>query len=336
MTRAQVSFEHVDRMTDDRAMFEHADGVRPRLEHGYCVDDNARLLVVTSREPDTGAPERLSRIALDFLVAAQAADGRSCNRMDIDGHWTDRPATDDWWGRSTMAFGAAAVHHGNQAVRSSALIGFDRAAQQRSPWLRAMAFAALGAADVLSLHPDNLEARSLLADAVTLIGAPQEGGWQWPEPRLTYANATLAEALIAAGVALDNVSIIDRGLTMLAWLLRLETQRGHLSLTPVGGRGPDDDDEPRFDQQPIEASAMADACWRAYSVTSDAAWSRGVAAAAGWFAGDNDANASMRDDASGGCFDGLTPTGVNSNEGAESTLALISTMQRVRSFAVAS
>ena len=78
---------------------------------------------------------------------------------------------------------------------------------------------------------------------------------------------------------------------------------------------------------------MADACWRAYSVTGDHAWSRGVAAAAGWFTGDNDTGLPMHDDDSGGGFDGLQPQGVNLDQGAESTLALISTMQRARSFA---
>ena len=80
-------------------------------------------------------------------------------------------------------------------------------------------------------------------------------------------------------------------------------------------------------------AAMADACWRAYTVTGDRSWWRGVTAAANWFTGDNDTGLPMYDDVSGGGFDGLQPEGVNLNQGAESTLALISTMQRARSFA---
>ena len=78
---------------------------------------------------------------------------------------------------------------------------------------------------------------------------------------------------------------------------------------------------------------MADACWRAYGLTGDDRGRRGVAAAAAWFAGDNDAGVPMYDDRSGGGYDGLRPDGVNLNQGAESTLAFISTMQRARSFA---
>jgi hypothetical protein len=172
----------------------------------------------------------------------------------------------------------------------------------------------------------------MLADALEVIGPISAGAWPWPEPRLTYANATVAEAVIGAGAALEDAPALERGLTMLAWLLELETPLGHLSVTGIGGRGPGEVG-PQFDQQPIEAAAMADACWRAYTATGDHSWMRGVAAAASWFTGDNDTGALMHDEDSTGAYDGLQAVGVNLNQGAESTLAFISTMQRARSFA---
>jgi hypothetical protein len=321
-------------MTDDLGLFEHAKGTERRVEHGYCTDDNARLLVVASREADAGAARRLARVALSFTLSAQHPDGRCRNRMDRSGYWTDRAGTADSWGRSVWGFGVAAVHHLDPSVRHAARAGFDRAVQQRSPWPRAMAFSALGAADVLAAYPEHAPARALLRHAANAIGTPRSDSWMWPEPRLTYANATLAEAAIAAGAALDDTAVLDRGLAMLDWLLELETSRGHLSVTGVGGRG-QADRSPQFDQQPIEAAAMADACWRAYTLTSDHRWARGVAAAAAWFDGDNDTGATMRDDCTGGGFDGLQANGVNLNQGAESTLALISTMQRASALALA-
>ena len=326
------ALDHLDRMSDHRGLFEHAEGSMRREEHGYCVDDNARLLVVTSREQDQGAAHRLSRLALTFVLGAQDGDGRSRNRMDRHGRWTDPFGTDDCWGRSLWGLGSSATQHSDPQVRQRALAGFDNGVRQRSPWRRAMAFAALGAADVLADDADHGPARALLVDTVAMIGTIPSGSWRWPEPRLAYANAALAEALIAAGAALENAVALDRGLTMLAWLFELETPAGHLSPAGVGGRGPDDTG-PQFDQQPIEVAAMADACWRAYTVTGDRTWWRGVEVAAKWFVGDNDTALPMYDDVSGGGFDGLQPEGVNLNQGAESTLALISTMQRARSFA---
>ena len=264
------------------------------------------------------------------MLDAEALDGRCHNRMNSAGCWTDVVGTDDCWGYSVWGLGAMAANHPDPPIRRAALRGFNKAIHQRSQHSRSMAFAALGAADVLVSDRRHQAALALLADTLTLIGPLPTGSWTWPEPRLTYANATLAEAVIAAGHALDSSVDLDRGLAMLDWLLELETTGGHLSVVGLGGRGPADS-APMYDQQPIEVAAMADACWRAAIVTGDRSWLRGVAAAARWFGGANDTGLPMFDDSSGGGFDGLQPDRVNLNQGAESTLAFISTMQRARS-----
>jgi len=194
-----------------------------------------------------------------------------------------------------------------------------------------MAFAALGAAEVLSIDPGNMSARSLLSDASdAMIGPSPHVAWAWPEPRLTYANATLPEAMIAAGIALERPVLLRQGLDLLTWLLERETQHGHLSVTPVGGSGPDDDG-PAFDQQPIEVAALADACARAETVDGDRRWVNGIIAAADWFLGHNDSGVVMWDPKTGGAFDGLEKDGANLNQGTESALALLSTLQHAQS-----
>jgi hypothetical protein len=102
-----AGFAHLDSLSDDWGLFEHAEGTVRRLEHGYCTDDNARLLVVSSRGADSGAPRRLSRLALAFVLGAQDKAGRIRNRMNVSGRWTDRAGTDDCWGRSLWALGVA-------------------------------------------------------------------------------------------------------------------------------------------------------------------------------------------------------------------------------------
>jgi hypothetical protein len=325
------AFDYLDRMSDGNALFEHADGTARREEHGYCIDDNARLLVVACREVENDVANRLGRLALAFLFAAQDANGRTRNRMNRDGRWTDKPTTEDCWGRSLWGLGVAATQHSDPKVRRSALVRFEKGVRQRSLWPRAMAFAALGAADVLTNNPGHTAARALLVDTLAAIGTIPDASWAWPEPRLRYANAAMAEAVIAAGAALESKVDLDRGLSMLSWLLALETSSGHLSVTGSSGRGPNDLGQ-QFDQQPIEVAAMADACWRAYTVTGDESWVGGITASADWLTGANDVGLVMFDEVSGGGFDGLQPDRVNLNQGAESTLALISTMQRAGSF----
>jgi hypothetical protein len=192
-----------------------------------------------------------------------------------------------------------------------------------------MAFAALGAARVLAAHPHHELARDLLGAAAKVLTPPPpiDGEWPWPEPRLTYANAAWAEALIVAGSGLRDDHVTSEGLRLLDWLIAAETAGERLSLTPVGGRGPDDP-RPGFDQQPIEAAGLADACGRAFELTGDVRFARGVAKAVAWFLGDNDAQVPMLDPGTGGGFDGLEPAGRNENQGAESTIAVISALQQ--------
>jgi hypothetical protein len=325
------SFDHLLRLSDSRGTFEHAEFSEPRLELGYCTDDMARVLVVACREPiHTAAVDRLTTLALDFLSNAQGVSGECRNRRNIRGRWSGRRTVEDCWGRSVWGLGTAAGRSKRDAIRQDALAYFDHGVRLRSPWVRAMAFAALGAAEVVRVHPDHREARELLGDAADAIGRPAASrSWPWPEPRLSYANAVLPEALIAAGAALERRALLDDGLALLRWLLDHETAGDHLSLTPVGGAGVGDQG-PRFDQQPIEAAALADACALAAQVTGDRQWLDGLRAAVDWFLGRNDVGAAMWDPATGGGYDGLTADGPNLNQGAESTLALVSTLQHAQ------
>jgi hypothetical protein len=190
-----------------------------------------------------------------------------------------------------------------------------------------MAFAALGAAEVLSIAPDHSGALDLIADAADLIlQNTRSPEWSWPEPRLTYANAVLPEVVIAAGMTHSDDATTHAGLSMLRWLVDEETHDDHFSVVPTSGRGPGDP-KPAFDQQPIELAALADAAHRALLATHDNDWRRVIDMAADWFVGRNDAGVSMIDDITGGGFDGLQPHGRNLNQGAESTLSMISALQ---------
>jgi len=332
-TVSDLRFDHLLHLTDRRGTFEHACFAEPRPEHGYCTDDMARVLVVATREPNSdGEVNRLARVAMQFLNDAQSYTGACRNRMDSKGRWEDEPSLEDCWGRCIWGLGTAAAHSDVSLVRRLAVIQFERSAKVRSPWPRAMAFAALGAAELLSVDPGQPAARALLADYAETVAKPNgDASWPWPEPRLTYANAVLPEAMIAAGVALDDSTLRYQGLDLLGWLVEYETAGGHLSPTPAAGRGPDDL-RPAFDQQPIEVSTLADACARAAAIDAASIWPEVVLAAAAWFMGSNDAGQLMCDPETGGGFDGLQADGVNRNQGAESTLAVLSTMQHARRF----
>lgn len=322
-------YRHLLRMSDARGIFEHAKLSRPRLEHGYCTDDNGRLAIVAARgRPETTGGRVLVRLGTRFVLDAQSASGAFRNRMNCRGGWEDEPGTDDAWGRGTWALGTVAVRASEAWLRREAVHGYNKAIILRSPHLRSEVFAALGAAEVLTADPEHVPSRVLLYSVGTRIASSVgSGDWRWPESMLSYSNASLTEVMVAAGAASGDRALLEQGLDLLDWLWERESVDGHLSVTPVGGRSPGGA-KPAFDQQPIEVHALADACHRAFRVTGSQIWMKRVAVCESWFLGNNDVQTAMVDFKTSGGFDGLRPHGPNLNQGAESTLAMIATMQR--------
>ena len=327
----RLRFDHLRRMTDHRGLWEHARFTTPRTEHGYCTDDNARALIVVSRQPDPSPSlVELAGVYLAFLQHAQLPDGSVRNRRSFDGSWADAVGSDDSQGRALWALGSVARRGPAFWMRELGLSMFDRSRDFRSPSPRANAFAVLGATEVLLLSPDHRHAWHILEQSVGHLRMQDDARWPWPEQRLAYDNARIPEALLAAGMLLSNDGLVDAGLRLLEWLVAAETYDGHFSFTPVGGWAPGEP-RPGFDQQPVEAAAMADACSRAWSLTGDGRWRDRVERAARWFLGANDAGMALYDPRTGACGDGLGPDYTNLNGGAESTLAALATFQQAES-----
>ncbi|MDE3065438.1 MAG: glycosyltransferase [Acidobacteriota bacterium] len=327
-------FSHLHSLTGPHGTFEHAEYTFARVEHGYCTDDVSRVLLVASREPDPDSDLiALASSSLDFLSHAQGRTGKFRNRRDADGSWSGPRTADDCWGRAMWALGTTVARSPREELRREALRLFERGARQRSTWPRSMAFAVLGAAEVLDAIADHGASLALVSAAATVLDRPGlSPDWQWPEDRLTYANAVLPEATMLAGSILGRGRLVEAGLRQLAWLLALETRDGHLSVTPAGGRGREGA-AGRFDQQPIEVAALSDACVRAFELTGDGDWLRGHELAVRWFMGENDLGVMMFDPRTGGGYDGLMAHGPNLNQGAESTIAVLTTLQNARRLA---
>lgn len=322
--------KHVRRLTSDIGMWEHARFDRPRHEHGFCTDDNARALIVACRGTSDPDATMIAATTLRFVLAARRPDGGFRNRRLADGRWLEQPRSDDACGRAVWALGVAARSAPTLAQRRVAAEAFAALPRLRSPYLRPHAFAALGAVEVLTLTPGNAIATRMLTDAVERIASAADRGGPWIEPRLSYDDARLPEALLAAGAILEDASLQETGLERLRWLVAEQSYEGRFSFTPDGGREPGGP-RPAFDQQPVEAAAMAEACARAWKLTQDPFWQRASTRAAQWLLGHNDVGAVLYDRPSGATFDGLTATGANLNRGAESTLAGIAALHAAAS-----
>ena len=332
MTTSSLNLRHLIFMSDSRALFEHADFDKPRKEHGYCVDDVARGLVLLERNNSQDLQLReLVQIYFDFISEAQSINGHFANRCNVSGIWTSPAEMGDHWGRALWALGTIAHRDPDRALAEIALSKFDFSAYHRTHHLRPMIYAGLGAAEILTYLPNHAPARRLLRDASNGIHLPHDQQWPWPEDRLSYGNAAIPELLMLAGHHLADPKLLSEGISLLKWLIEIETNNDHFSVTPSYGwsRG---EVRPSFDQQPIEVAALVDACATAFDLTRDSAWLAFIERGSEWFEGSNDSYTPMYEPMTSAGFDGLTPSGRNENQGAESTLSYLSVVQRKNSY----
>ena len=326
--RATLPIHAIQRMTDGVGMMQHSVYSIPDRNHGYCIDDNARALMLAVRdEPQFGG---LTTTYAAFVEHGWNADLRRFrNFMGYDRTWLEPAGSDDSNGRALWALGCAAAHSRDTATRDWALARFGKygvhLAELDSP--RTRAFMALGGDALLDDRPRHALALDLIERSgeqlMALHSTASRPGWHWFEPVLAYDNARLCEALIRAGVRLDRPDMLDLGVSTLCWLIERQTgPRGQFR--PVGCHGFARPYAPplAFDQQPVEAWATIDACAAAFDATGEDRWHRHARHAFGWFFGDNDAGIPLADVNDGACFDGLMATGINRNQGAESILSL--------------
>lgn len=332
LRRVELNLAHLERMTDDTGLFQHATYFVPNREHGYCTDDVARALIVVVRARASMAdPRRVDELTLQFLsflMDAFLSDlGGFRNFLSYDRRWSIVPACSDSHGRALWALGTTAATVTDERLAALASSMFHQAlpAAYRFDHLRSIACSLLGVANYLDRYPGDStakRARQVLAVRLdeSFRGASQPT-WPWPENTLTYANARLPQALIVAGHQMGNSAMTHRGVRALEWLVALQTVDGRFS--PIGNQGwyPRDGVRARFDQQPIEADCTIAACLAAYTATSERRWLGHASVAYGWYLGQNDIGHVLVDWSTGGCKDGFGTNGVNENQGAESTLA---------------
>lgn len=325
-----VSFDHLMSLSGRRGLFEHAKLSQPRFDHGYSLDDNGRALVVVARAAASGVyfPNVARNRCLNFVLRARQADGWK-DRQSTDGLW-NQTASEDAVGRALWGLGSAAGWWPDAEGRLQAEAASMESLEFDSKYWRSRAYALLGLTVLNNVRssPPLVAAIARLANSLPRPRRRQDK-WMWPDGRLRYDNARLPEALIVGGKALDDPRMTEDGIRLLEWLVEMEIGDRGFSFTPVAGRSVGGR-QPEFDQQPLEAWAMADACARASEVTGDRGWLVPAGVAISWFLGENDQRIAVYDPESGACCDGLTSSGVNLNQGAESTLSALGALLALR------
>jgi len=340
----EIKLDHLGLMTDHTGLLQHAIYSVPRYEDGYCLDDNARALLVTALLEDEGTDQdaAVQALASRYLAFVSHAfdrkSGRFRNFLSYSRRWLETSGSEDSHGRAIWALGTVvgrSIAPGRRSLGSElfhaavpAVSGFT------SP--RAWAFALIGIDEYLRAFEGESNVQSVreaLAERLLeLFRKVSTREWPWFEERVTYCSARLSQGLIATGSALANPEMTSAGLRSLEWLEEIQrSEDGYFA--PIGSNGFYQRGGARaaFDQQPVEAYAMVSACLEARRVTGDARWLERARRAFGWFLGRNQLQRPLYDASTGGCRDGLHADRANENQGAESTLSFLLALLEMRS-----
>jgi hypothetical protein len=330
-------------MTDDTGILQHSCFGIPRYGDGYCLDDNARalLLMVLVEDDATDQGRSVRALVSRYLAfvnhAFDADTGRFRNFMSYTRQWTEPCGSEDSHGRALWALGAVVGRSsdpGRQSLGGSLFqAALPAVADFTSP--RAWAYALLGIDEYLRAFggDSSVQAlRKLLAERLfAAFEATRAPDWPWFENSVTYCSARLAQALLVSGHRMEQPELVAAGLASLEWLAELQvSERGDFA--PVGSNGFYVRGGARawFDQQPVEAHAMVSVCLEAQRITGDRRWSAHGRRAFDWFLGANHLQRSLYDATSGGCRDGLHADRANENQGAESTLSFLLALLEMR------
>ncbi|MGB0716159.1 MAG: glycosyltransferase [Phycisphaerae bacterium] len=332
MSLPEPQLDHLYRMTDDTGMLQHAKFAVPDRAHGYCTDDNSRALIVSSLAYALFRDEEvlpfLNRYLAFMAYALPHGGGRFRNFMSYDRRWFDQDGSDDCQGRAIWSLGFLVAHApdvssrevGTELLRS----GLAQIDTLHAP--RSWALSVLGLYYFLqATGSDGAAQEALVEFSDRLYRAHQEharADWQWFEDVVTYDNGRVPQALIFAGMSRGDQGMVDVGIESLKWLLSVQkSPEGHLSVIGNQGWMTSSGAHAKYDQQPLEAAALIEACKAAYMATQDRTWLEEMRTCFEWYVGRNDENLTLIDFRSRGCFDGLLRGQVNTNQGAESTLA---------------
>lgn len=342
----EIDLQHLRHMTDDTGLLQHGAYNVPRYDEGYCLDDNARALLLMAmvedaRTEETKAVRGLATRYLAFVSHAYNPQlGRFRNFMSYSRRFSEECGSEDSHGRALWALGAVVARSHDRGRQRLGTDLFRAALPAVSTFTspRAWASSLLGIDEYLRAFDDDRVAvavRASLAERLfSLLARTRRADWPWFEDSVTYGNARLPQALLVSGARMGNEEMTAAAVRSLAWLFSIqESEAGYFAPVGTDGFYTRGGAKATYDQQPIEACGMVSACLEAERVTRDVRWAERAGRAFHWFLGHNHLQTALYDATTGGCRDGLHETSVNENQGAESTLAFLLSLLEMRAAA---
>ncbi len=326
------SLGHINRLTDDTGIIQHAKFGIPNLKEGYCLDDNSRallmVLMVYKQMKDPRALE-LSPIYLSYIHYMQNVNGTFRNFLSFNRNYLDEIGSEDSFGRTIWALGYLLCNAPNDAYYQAGRQLFFNSSPnfENLESIRGIANTMIGIGYYLISNPsDDSMTERLRNMAKKLIMHYEENkshDWKWFESLLAYDNGILPLALLHSAEILNDDKITKVALDSMDFLTNHTLKDNYLSIVGNEVWYKRDGKRSVFAQQPIDAMAMVLMYHRAYHVTKDKEYLNKLYTSFLWFLGENDLRMSLYDFETKGCCDGFESYGVNRNQGAESSLAYL-------------
>ena len=325
-----LDFSHIQGLTDNTGIIQHALFSIPNRKEGYCIDDNARALLWTvwaGKMDKSRVVQGLLPIYLSYIHYMQTSDGYFRNFLSYEKVSTEERGSEDSFGRTLMALGFLVNEGPTHLLVRTGMGIFNKAYEHvaRLVSLRAIASSIIGICQVIKYnYPDDLKQNLVIELCDKMLDqykANQSEDWKWFEPILTYDNAILPLALLNAYEITQKDDYMEVALESMHFLESKVFYGG--MLRPVGNRGwcKKGQRPAQFDQQGVDVMAMILFYQQAFRVTREQQYLDRMYQCYQWFLGANDLGLPLYDPSTGGCADGLHAEGINFNQGAESTLA---------------
>ncbi len=342
LTLPPFQLDHVQRLTDDTGIIQHAKYGIPNLKEGYCLDDNARaLLMVLMAYKRNKHPLalRLSPTYLSYINYMQNEAGVFRNFMSFNRSFLDEIGSEDAFGRAIWSLGYLLGNAPNDAYYQTGREIFFDAVPNFSELksVRGIANTIVGVCHYLKSNSSDegmIEVLRDLSDKLVMaFERHQEPDWAWFESMLAYDNGFLPLALLHAAEFIKDEKVARIAFQSMDFLADITLQNGYLSIVGNEEWYKQNGAQSTFAQQPLDALAMVLMYHQAFRLTKNQAYISKLYTCFMWFLGENDLRISLYDFETKGCCDGLESYGVNRNQGAESTLAyLISHLSVLEAF----
>jgi hypothetical protein len=328
----KISFRHIRKLTDQTGIISHAVYGFPNLKNGYRMEDNARALFAAAmayRYTGKNNLKPLMSTYLSFIQFMQNPDGTFKNHLLYNHTPQIENSSDECFGTVLWALGYLINNPPDYSFLEGAKEIFKKAVTNTEmlSQIRGIAYSILGLYHYLEVFKtDQITSERLYSLTRKLTNQyrnTKNTDWNWFETKIAYDNAVLPLALMVSSEFLQDDESKKMAFESMRFLTDIVIKEGRLSL--IGNKKWYEKDGERsvFDQLPVDAMGLILLYKRAFELTQNQRFYQFMQICFNWFYGHNDLYVSLYDTNTRGCYDGLQENGVNHNQGAESSLAFV-------------